>query len=284
MTNPIEVLPIILRHQFMPQSLARQAEPAAVMSDEDSVEQFNEVLGSKLVIAYAGALELIHRARRVQGGTAIDLCCGPGHFTLFLAKYLGYDKVIGVDLSGPMIDKARKNAEAWGLADRVSFEVGDALHVTEQRISQFDLVTCNDAAHHMPDLAMVERLLATMEKLCKPDGLTVMMDLVRLRSEGLTRRYTEVIGRGYRERFYEDFCSSMRAAWTPAEIESVLPDRPNRNWSQIVQKLLPTIQLAIGCPKDGQRLRIRAGVPWTHETHPVPQSMRSDWHMFRALL
>ncbi len=77
MTNPIQVLPIILGQQFSVQSLARQPEPCAIMEDVDSVEQFNEVLGSKLVIAYAGALELIHRARRIEGGTAIDLCCGP---------------------------------------------------------------------------------------------------------------------------------------------------------------------------------------------------------------
>ncbi len=45
---------------------------------------------------------------------AIDLCCGPGHFTLFLAKYLGYDEVIGVDLSNRMLAAARRNAEEWG--------------------------------------------------------------------------------------------------------------------------------------------------------------------------
>lgn len=284
MTNPIQVLPIILGQQFSVQSLQRQPERCAIMDDVDSVEQFNEVLGSKLVIAYAGALELIYRARRTQGGTAIDLCCGPGHFTLFLAKYLGYERVIGVDLSEPMILAAKRNAEAWGLADRVQFQVGDALEARPDQLGGYDLVTCNDAAHHLPDLSAVSRLFSNMEQLAAPQGLLLMMDLVRLRSEAITDRYTQVIGQGYRERFYKDFCDSMRAAWTPDEIADALPKESSWNWTQIVQKLLPTIQLAVAYPNDGQRLRIRRGLPWGSADHPVPRQLRSDWNLFRMLL
>ncbi len=208
----------------------------------------------------------------------------PGHFTLFLAKYLGYERVIGVDLSEPMIVAARKNAELWGLADRVQFEVGDALSARPEQVGKYDLVTCNDAAHHLPDLHAVSALFNNMERLCGSQGLVLMMDLVRLRSEELTTRYTEVIGKGYKERFYKDFCDSMRAAWTPEEIATTLPQASNLKWTQIVQKLLPTIQLAVGYPDDGRRLRIRDKLPWSNDNHPVPKPMRSDWHMFRALL
>lgn len=284
MTNPIQVLPIILAQHFSTQSLLRQPEPSAIMVDGDSVEQFNEVLGSKLVIAYAGALELIHRARRTEGGTAIDLCCGPGHFTLFLAKYLGYERVVGVDLSEPMIAAARKNAELWGLSDRVHFEVGDALSARPDQVGKYDLVTCNDAAHHLPNLNAVSALFSNMEKLCGGSGLVLMMDLVRLRTEELTTRYTKVIGKGYKERFYQDFCDSMRAAWTPEEISTTIPQQSSRKWTQIVQKLLPTIQIAVGYPNDGKRLRVRGGLPWSNNNHPVPMQMRSDWNLFRALL
>ncbi len=78
--------------------------------------------------------------------------------------------------------------------------------------------------------------------LSKPDATVILMDLVRLKtSERLTRKYTKAIERLSQEwlgAFYEDFCESMRAAWTPNEFKSVLPKSTYRRWEVLVQKLL----------------------------------------------
>lgn len=283
MLNPISLLPVVLGQAFLPQTLERTPEKGT-MDTKENVEQYNNADQSKLAIVYAGVLERIHRMRRVtQGGQAIDLCCGPGHFTLMLAKYFDFERIVGVDLSEPMIEKARERAEEAGLSSRVQFKVGDATAVAHET-GTFDVVACNDAAHHMPDLEVVQALFHEMERLSSADGICILSDLVRLKSESITSRYTKVIGEGYPKHFYADFCNSMRAAWRPEEMESALTGGLKKRWEHESQRLLPTVQMAYGIPNDGQPTFVRRGVPWTDPTHPVPKQMRFDWRMFQRLL
>ncbi|MEL6105517.1 MAG: class I SAM-dependent methyltransferase [Planctomycetota bacterium] len=288
MLNPISTLPIVFGQSFLPQTLPRTPESSEVMSEETSVRQYDLAMESKLAIVYAGALMLIHQAARRQGGKAIDLCCGPGHFTLLLAKHFDFEEIIGIDLSESMIQAANQNAKDWGLQDRVRFEVADAIDPPVAD-SSFSVVTCNDAAHHLPDLEHVERLLSTMGRLCAADGTVLLTDLVRLKNQSVTDRYTYLIGQDYLDRgldaFQADFCASMQAAWTGEELRSAVPgDSESRRWSHREQRLLPTVQAIIGYPNDERPMRLRSTMPWTPETHPVPQSMRMDWQMFRRLL
>ncbi|MEO1525540.1 MAG: class I SAM-dependent methyltransferase [Planctomycetota bacterium] len=288
MLNPISTLPIVFGQSFSPQTLARTPESNEVMEEETSVRQYDLAMESKLAIVYAGALMLLHQASRQGGGKAIDLCCGPGHFTLLLAKHFDFEEIIGVDLSESMVEAATENAKAWGLDDRVRFEVADAINPPVAE-GTFSVVTCNDAAHHLPDLDLVGQLLRTMNRLCTTDGTIVLTDLVRLKNQSVTDRYTKLIGQDYLDRgldaFQADFCASMLAAWTGEELRSIVPETDAaRTWSHREQKLLPTVQSVMGYPNDGRGMKLRSSVPWTAENHPVPSSMRMDWEMFRRLL
>ncbi|MCG8649875.1 MAG: methyltransferase domain-containing protein, partial [Pirellulales bacterium] len=182
---------------------------------------------------------------------------------------------------------ANANARKWGLQDRVRFEVADATAYPSEPAA-FDLVTCNDAAHHLPDLTMVGSLLKEMDRLCDSGGLVLLTDLVRLKSESLTDRYTSLIGRDYIEaglhHFQKDFCNSMRAAWTGQELRSVVPAGTERRWLHRVQKLMPTVQFVAAYPNDGQPAKIHGGVPWKADQHPVPPDLQADWRLFRRLL
>ncbi|QDV82872.1 class I SAM-dependent methyltransferase [Stieleria magnilauensis] len=291
MLNPLQVFPIVLGQAFVPQTLKRTPEvfdETAVMSAEESVQQYNEAMESKLVIIYAAVLEHIHRVRRkTEGGRAIDLCCGPGHFTLLMAKHFDFEEVVGVDLSEPMVAAANRNADSWGLSDRVRFEVGDATAV-QAPDGAFDVVTCNDAAHHMPNLQLVGELLGEMDRLSPHDGIAVLSDLVRLKTDSLTQRYTKLIGQDYLDRgldsFQQDFCNSMQAAWTGDELRLAVPSRSNKAWHHTIQKLLPTVQLITAYPNDGNPIQIRKSLPWSDHDHPVPSHMKTDWNLFRVLL
>jgi SAM-dependent methyltransferase len=60
------------------------------------------------------------------GHTVLDVGCGCGTTTLSIASRVGPGGlVVGVDISGPMVDVARKRAVAAGV-DNVRFELGDA--------------------------------------------------------------------------------------------------------------------------------------------------------------
>ncbi|MCG8652291.1 MAG: class I SAM-dependent methyltransferase, partial [Pirellulales bacterium] len=106
MLNPLQVIPIVVGQALAVQTLERTPEEfdeSAVMDGKENVQQYDHAMESKLSIVYAGALEMIHQMRRkTKAGRAIDLCCGPGHFTLLLAKYFDFDEVVGADLSAPM--------------------------------------------------------------------------------------------------------------------------------------------------------------------------------------
>jgi SAM-dependent methyltransferase len=203
-----------------------------------------------------------------------------------LAKHLGYERVVGVDLSAPMLDVARRNAERAGLADRVAFELGDVLDLDGIPDDSFDLATFTDAAHHLPNLDMVQSALTEMDRITAPSGMTLVMDLVRLKTEYLTARYLQAIGGEYLTRgldqFFADFRDSMHAAWTPEELFSAVPKEPRRTWCHFAQSLLPTIQFAVGLPLGQLELFNRRGVPWSDADCPIPAKMRGDWRLLRA--
>lgn len=60
----------------------------------------------------------------IQGKTVLDIGCGPGHYSVELARR-GAAKVVGIDFADNMIAIAREQAAAAGVADRCHFEVAD---------------------------------------------------------------------------------------------------------------------------------------------------------------
>lgn len=71
----------------------------------------------------------------------LDVGCGTGGWLIELAKaYPNIPRLFGVDVSGKMLDFARKQAEAEGVAERVQFVIMDALRMLEFPNAYFDLV------------------------------------------------------------------------------------------------------------------------------------------------
>ncbi len=272
--------------QTGPQRLERCPEPHQLTDAADNVVQYDQVLTTKLAIAYAVGLEIVHRARSpITAGSAVDLACGPGHYTLCLAQHLRYDAIEGIDLSAPMVETARANADRQGMQNRVRFRTGDVTALSDVPSGSVDLASFTDAAHHLPDLDRVERVLREMERISKPDGLVMVMDLVRLRTAELTERYVQTLGHDYVARglpaFFDDFRNSMYAAWTADELHGAIPRDSQRWWCHIVPRGLPTIQIILGLPVGRQKLFVRSGFPWPKDQNPVPPSMRWEWRLLR---
>ncbi len=281
--------PVLFRQPFGRQLLDRRREPAGVTSARENVLQYDQVMGTRLALAYAAGLETIYRARAgVCPNSALDLACGPGHYTLCLARYLGYDQVLGLDLSEPMVAIARQNAQILGLGARVTFRRGDVTRLDWFADRAFDLTSFTNAAHHLADLGTVAAVLREMERSTKAEGLVMLMDLVRLRTARLTEQYVAVVGQEYAERglsaFFEDFRNSMYAAWTFEEAHQAIPRQTRRWWCHLVPRGLPSVQLIVGLPVGRKRLFIRRGVPWLPHDTPVPKTMKTDWMILRMSL
>jgi ubiquinone/menaquinone biosynthesis C-methylase UbiE len=281
-------VPMMVAQQAGRQNLKRTPEPEAVTGAQANVTQYDQVMGTKLVLSYAAGLEAIHRIGSRTGGSALDLACGPGHFTICLARYLGYESVVGIDLAERMVAVGTANAEKLALQNRVRFATGDAMDLTNIAQASFDLVTFNNAAHHLPDLETVKKVICEMMRVARPSGLITLMDLVRLRTKELTERYVNTLGADYVDRglpaFFEDFQHSMYAAWTAKELQSAIPTSSNRTWFQLVPRGLPTVQIILGLPEGRHNLFVRSGLPWTNASNPVPPEMRSEHSLLRKSL
>jgi ubiquinone/menaquinone biosynthesis C-methylase UbiE len=244
-----------------------------------------------LAVAYAVGLEAIYRARLstpLGGSEALDLASGPGLFTLGLHRYLKYSKVTGIDLSEPMVELARQNASEKGLSSQASFRQGDITKIGEIAACTYDLTTFTDAAHHMPDLGSINSILLEMDRVTKPDGLVLLMDLARLRTAHVTERYVDLLGSDYLKiglpYFFNQFRDSMYAAWTCAELTTAIPEHSRRIWCHIYAKRLPTLQIILGLPIGQKNAFLRRGSPWLTQDNPVPKKYRSDWSLARATM
>lgn len=291
MTNPLKFIPMILA-QSGTQELKRVPEQSSEITEaEDDVLQYDQVMGTALAVAYALGLTVIHRARSEPESAAtkaLDLASGPGLYTLCLQTHLKYGNITGVDLSPTMVGIAQKNARENKLENQVAFQKGDVSDLGKFESDFFDLASFSDAAHHMPDLETVGKVLSEMDRVTKPDGLVMVMDLARLRTGELTEKYVATLGSDYLKMgipyFYNQFRDSMYAAWTYAELETAIPKNSRRVWCQLVSKELPTVQIILGLPVGRQQAFVRKGYPWRPEECPVPKKYRLDWFFARFTL
>jgi SAM-dependent methyltransferase len=106
--------------------------------------------------------DLDRRLRSAPPARVLDLGCGLGASSVALARAYPRATVLGVDLDEASVADARRAAADAGVADRVSFAVGDAARLSPE--APFDLVTVFEALHDMGDpvgaLGAARRLLA----------------------------------------------------------------------------------------------------------------------------
>jgi ubiquinone/menaquinone biosynthesis C-methylase UbiE len=102
---------------------------------------------------------------------AIDVACGPGTFTRPLSARVG--RVIGVDLTPAMVEKARSEVARDGISN-AEFVCGD-VYAMPFGDNFTDIVSCGYALHHMTD---VPRALAEMARVLKPGGHLAVTDII----------------------------------------------------------------------------------------------------------
>lgn len=199
--------------------LPRVPEPEA-MDDSGEVEAY----ASAAAQAHLNRIDdtfVDHAVRLLAGrstGRALDIGTGPGQILMKVADRLPGWEFLGVDRSPNMIAAAKRAAaEKPALGRRVAFQVADGnlLSFPDQ---SFDLVMCNSVLHH---LAEPLRVLREMARLRKPDGAFLLRDL-RRPSPLAFPFHVRWHGRNYSGGMLRLFRASVRAAYTPAELEGLL--------------------------------------------------------------
>jgi SAM-dependent methyltransferase len=170
-----------------------------------------------------GASALSRVAECVRAGRvrrAIDLGCGTGQLTRFLADHV--PEVIGVDLAEPMIEYARRQRHH----PHVTYFVRDLCEVTPDRDGHFDFVVSYHTLHHVPDL---ESALRGIRALLAPGGQVLLVDSVHVRG-GVSRWqvWTQAVGallrgalRGRPRTAWRFFRVVLHPAWVAHRLSDV---------------------------------------------------------------
>jgi SAM-dependent methyltransferase len=93
-------------------------------------------------------------ARLRAGARVADVGCGYGTATIILAEAFPASEFVGFDYHVESVERARENAAAAGVEDRVRFEIASA---TDFPGGGYDLVACFDALHDLGDPAACAR-------------------------------------------------------------------------------------------------------------------------------
>ncbi len=99
-------------------------------------QDFSAIYGNKNTLVNSVVNQVFRRSMRlryektiagcfpIEGKTVLDIGCGPGHYSVELARR-GAAKVHGVDFAEGMIDLSKRHAKDAGVEGRTQFELKD---------------------------------------------------------------------------------------------------------------------------------------------------------------
>lgn len=135
-----------------------------------AVDRFTQAAMDPALLAGAiGALDGVPEAL-AAGGSLLDVGCGYGTPTIWMADAFPAARVTGCDFHDASIAAARKAAAEAGVADRVSFEVATAKEAPGE---DYDLVVFVDSLH---DLGDPGGALVRARQLLAPGGAVLLVE------------------------------------------------------------------------------------------------------------
>jgi ubiquinone/menaquinone biosynthesis C-methylase UbiE len=109
-----------------------------------------------------------------QGDTILDLGCGPGYFSIDMARMTGKTgKVIAVDLQKEMLAKVEKKAAAQNLSQRICLHRCDQDKIGLPPGTKADFILAFYMVHETPD---TDSFLREVKELLKPAGRFLLVE------------------------------------------------------------------------------------------------------------
>ena len=135
---------------------------------------YNALSSTKIFLRHyelvAHDLALYGAAERI-----LDIGTGPGHLLLAMRKTLPDAKLVGIDISPPMVAQARRNIETYGRDPGIEVQVADA-NALPFADGTFDHVVSTGSLHHWKDPI---HALSEAHRVLKVHGYALLYDLVR---------------------------------------------------------------------------------------------------------
>jgi SAM-dependent methyltransferase len=144
--------------------MTKQSDWGFAKASTSAMSFYDEIMVPRLFDPWAQLL--LDRVSPEEGQTVVDIACGPGTVTRFVAQRVGpAGKVIGCDLSPVMLELARSKTSLAASATIDYRECrADALNVPDDSA---DLATCQQGFQFFPDRRLA---LAEVRRVLRPGG------------------------------------------------------------------------------------------------------------------
>lgn len=168
---------------------------------DNDVERFSNLeTGQVATIDAQVSLELITEAsKRIKPNAKniLDIGCGAGNYSLKMLTKIANLNCTLVDLSKPMLDKAK---------ERVSAKTNNSVHTIQGDVREvylkennFDIILAGAVLHHLRDDHDWETTFQKLYNLLKPGGCLMISDLITQETETVSEYTWERYG-NYLER------------------------------------------------------------------------------------
>ncbi|HEY2054528.1 MAG TPA: cyclopropane-fatty-acyl-phospholipid synthase family protein [Solirubrobacterales bacterium] len=142
-----------------------------------SCANFSRSGAKTLEEAQEAKLDMVATKLAIQPGERVlDVGCGWGSFSIRAAKDYGAN-VVGITLSKPQADEARRRAKAAGVGDKTDFRVMDYRDLLGER---FDAISSIGMAEHV-GAVQIDEYARTLAALLEPGGRLLNHAIARLR-------------------------------------------------------------------------------------------------------
>jgi SAM-dependent methyltransferase len=128
-------------------------------------------------------VEVVEGPQRLEPGRALDLGCGTGRNTIYLARH-GWDAT-GVEMSGQAVKTAERKATAAGLSAR--FRQGDVTKLAELGLGDGYRLLMDGGCYHMVPHSRRDAYAASVSQVAEPGALLIIVGFADYLSLGLNK-------------------------------------------------------------------------------------------------
>lgn len=180
---------------------------------DNDVERFSNLdTGQVATIDAKISLELLTEAsKRIipNAKNLLDIGCGAGNYSLKMLTKIANLNCTLVDLSKPMLDKAKERVSAK-TNNKVEIIQGDIREV-DLKGNSFDIILAGAVLHHLRDDNDWETTFRKLFRLLKPGGCLMISDLITQETSAVNEytweRYGDYLesvdGKEYRKKVFE---------------------------------------------------------------------------------
>jgi ubiquinone/menaquinone biosynthesis C-methylase UbiE len=281
------MLSMLARENLVAGDLQRRPEEHLVMDAPEQAEAWHAQGADEGPILPVYHLNALACSRLTPfGATVVDLGCGSGRFASYLARQRPDLRIVGLDLSAPMVDMGNAALREAGLKDRVELRQGDMTAFAAELPAETGLINCLFAVHHLPGLEHVEKCLAEMRDASERTGCGFwILDLARPRHASTAVDYPRVFTPDAPQVFRTDSTNSLVAAYSHAELAGAVKRAfPSAAVRSARSRILPLYQAFW---RAGRKLRDSGTPPARRSTAAgaaLPAGTRSQYLALRAIL